>query len=109
MSLPADLFIGLVFFISIAAGLLGAITSLGGGIVVTPAWTLLLSVDIRYAIGASLASVVATSSGAARSSGNLKVYTRYKSLGLTNALAMASEASGIQEATPKAIMYALLC
>ena len=65
MSLSADLFIGLVFCISIAAGLLGAITGLGGGIVVTPALTLLLGVDIRYAIGASLVSVVATSSGAA--------------------------------------------
>lgn len=64
-SLPAHLFIGLVFCISIAAGLLGAITGLGGGIVVTPALTLLLGVDIRYAIGASLVSVVATSSGAA--------------------------------------------
>jgi uncharacterized membrane protein YfcA len=65
MSLSADVFTGLVFCISIAAGLLGAITGLGGGIVVTPALTLLLGVDIRYAIGASLVSVVATSSGAA--------------------------------------------
>ncbi len=55
----------IVFLISISAGLLGAITGLGGGIVVTPALTLLLGVDIRYAIGASLVSVVATSSGAA--------------------------------------------
>jgi uncharacterized membrane protein YfcA len=55
----------IVFLISISAGLLGALTGLGGGIVVTPALTLLLGVDIRYAIGASLVSVVATSSGAA--------------------------------------------
>ncbi|MEG9437362.1 sulfite exporter TauE/SafE family protein [Edaphobacter sp. HDX4] len=55
----------IVFVISISAGLLGALTGLGGGIVVTPALTLLLGVDIRYAIGASLVSVVATSSGAA--------------------------------------------
>jgi len=54
-----------VFTISIVAGLLGALTGLGGGIVVTPALTLLLGVDMRYAIGASLVSVVATSSGAA--------------------------------------------
>ncbi len=40
-------------------------TGLGGGVVVTPALTLLMGVDLRYAIGASLVSVIATSSGAA--------------------------------------------
>lgn len=40
-------------------------TGLGGGVVITPVLTLLLGVDIRYAIGASLISVIATSSGAA--------------------------------------------
>lgn len=50
---------------SIAAGLLGALTGLGGGIVIVPMLTLLFHVDIRYAIGASLVSVIATSSGAA--------------------------------------------
>src|SRR5271168_3363971 len=55
----------IVFTVSISAGFLGALTGLGGGIVVTPALTLLLGVDIRYAIGASLVSVIATSSGAA--------------------------------------------
>ena len=58
-------FAPLVFLISTAAGGLGALTGLGGGVVVTPALTLLLGVDIRYAIGASLVSVIATSSGAA--------------------------------------------
>jgi hypothetical protein len=41
------------------------LTGLGGGVVVTPALTLLMGVDLRYAIGASLVSVIATSSGAA--------------------------------------------
>ena len=50
---------------SFGAGLLGAITGLGGGIVVVPMLTILFHVDIRYAIGASLVSVIATSSGAA--------------------------------------------
>jgi uncharacterized membrane protein YfcA len=54
-----------VFLISGVAGFLGALTGLGGGVVVTPALTLLLGVDLRYAIGASLVSVIATSSGAA--------------------------------------------
>jgi uncharacterized membrane protein YfcA len=58
-------FAPLVFGISAAAGCLGALTGLGGGVIVTPALTVLLGVDIRYAIGASLVSVIATSSGAA--------------------------------------------
>ena len=58
-------FAPVVFAISAVAGCLGAMTGLGGGVVVTPALTLLLGVDIRYAIGASLVSVIATSSGAA--------------------------------------------
>ena len=58
-------FAPLVFFISMVAGFLGALTGLGGGVVITPALTLLLGVDILYAIGASLVSVIATSSGAA--------------------------------------------
>jgi uncharacterized membrane protein YfcA len=58
-------FTPLVLGISMAAGYLGSLTGLGGGVIVTPALTLLLGVDIRYAIGASLVSVIATSSGAA--------------------------------------------
>jgi uncharacterized protein len=50
---------------SFLAGFLGALTGLGGGVVVVPMLVLLLGVDIRYAIGASLVSVIATSSGAA--------------------------------------------
>lgn len=44
---------------------MGALLGLGGGIIVVPALTLLLGIDIRYAIGASIVSVIATSSGAA--------------------------------------------
>jgi uncharacterized protein len=50
---------------SFLAGLLGSLTGLGGGVIVVPLLTLLFGVDIRYAIGASLVSVIATSSGAA--------------------------------------------
>src|SRR5450631_4342471 len=50
---------------SLLAGFLGALTGLGGGVVVVPMLALLFHVDIRYAIGASLVSVIATSSGAA--------------------------------------------
>ncbi len=58
-------FVLLVFGISMAAGFVGALVGLGGGIIVVPALTLGLGVDIRYAIGASIVSVIATSSGAA--------------------------------------------
>ncbi|HEX2868208.1 MAG TPA: sulfite exporter TauE/SafE family protein [Ignavibacteriales bacterium] len=50
---------------SFLAGMLGALTGLGGGVVIVPMLSLLFGVDIRYAIGASLVSVIATSSGAA--------------------------------------------
>lgn len=55
----------LTFVGSMIAGFLGALTGLGGGVVIVPLLVLLFGVDIRYAIGASLISVIATSSGAA--------------------------------------------
>ena len=55
----------LVCACSLVAGLVGALTGLGGGVVLIPLLSLFFKVDIRYAIGASLVSVIATSSGAA--------------------------------------------
>ena len=55
----------LIWLGSVAAGFLGALTGLGGGVVIVPMLVLLFGVDIRYAAGASLVSVIATSSGAA--------------------------------------------
>jgi uncharacterized protein len=55
----------LVWLGSLIAGFLGSLTGLGGGVVIIPLLTLVFGVDIRYAIGASLVSVIATSSGAA--------------------------------------------
>lgn len=57
-------FTGLIFSGSLAAGFLGALTGMGGGIVIVPLLTLVFGTDIRYAIGASLTSVIATSSAA---------------------------------------------
>jgi len=59
-------FTGLIAVGALAAGFLGALTGLGGGVVIVPL-LVLLGVDIHYAIGASLVSVIATSSGAAAS------------------------------------------
>ncbi|MDR7543020.1 MAG: sulfite exporter TauE/SafE family protein [Armatimonadota bacterium] len=58
-------FIATVAALAVGAGLLGALFGLGGGIFLIPALTLLFHVNIKYAIGASLVSVIATSSGSA--------------------------------------------
>jgi len=58
-------FVLITFGISVVAGLAGALLGLGGGIIVVPALTLLMGVNIRLAVGASVVSVIATSSGAA--------------------------------------------
>ena len=63
MSLLA--FSGVVYAVSALAGFLGSLTGLGGGVIVTPVLTILLGVDLHYAMGATLVSVIATSSGAA--------------------------------------------
>jgi hypothetical protein len=58
-------FSGVIAAGSVAAGFLGSLTGLGGGIIIVPLLTLCFGVDIHYAMGASLVSVLATSSGAA--------------------------------------------
>ncbi len=63
--MSTELFTILVFVTSLAAGLLGSLTGLGGGGIIIPILVLLMGVDMRYAIGASLIAVIATSSGAA--------------------------------------------
>lgn len=56
----------LILFIgAVSAGLLGSLTGLGGGVVIIPLLTLGFGVPMHYAIGASLVSVIGTSSGAA--------------------------------------------
>ena len=64
-SLNASTFTALVALGSLVAGFLGSLTGLGGGVVIVPMLTLLFGVDFRYAVGASLVAVIATSSGAA--------------------------------------------
>jgi uncharacterized membrane protein YfcA len=50
---------------SVGAGVLGALLGLGGGIIIIPMLTIFFGIDIHYAVGASIVSVIATSSGAA--------------------------------------------
>ena len=55
---------GILFLVSIVAGFIGAMSGMGGGIVLIPALTL-FGVNIKHAIAISIVSVIATSSGAA--------------------------------------------
>jgi uncharacterized protein len=68
MALNITVFTLLVWLGSLAGGFLGALTGLGGGVIIVPLLTLAFGVDIRYAVRASLVSVIATSSGAAAAS-----------------------------------------
>lgn len=54
----------LLFLVSLGAGLLGALGGVGGGLIIVPVLTLVFGVDIHLAAGASIVSVIATSSGA---------------------------------------------
>jgi len=58
-------FVLIIFLVSIFAGVFGSIVGLGGGVVIIPVLTLLLGVDIHFAIGASIVAIIGTSSGAA--------------------------------------------
>lgn len=55
----------ILFITALVAGFFGSILGIGGGIIVIPVLTLYFGIDIRYAIVASLISIIATSSGAA--------------------------------------------
>ncbi|MDD4819724.1 MAG: sulfite exporter TauE/SafE family protein [Flavobacteriales bacterium] len=63
--MDVSVFILVMFLGAVAAGLLGSLTGLGGGVVVIPLLTLGLGVDMRYAVGAALVASIANSSGAA--------------------------------------------
>jgi uncharacterized protein len=54
-----------ILIISFMAGTLGSILGIGGGVIIVPALAIGFGINIRYAIGASIVSVIATSSGAA--------------------------------------------
>jgi uncharacterized membrane protein YfcA len=60
---------------SVGAGAVGAVLGLGGGILLVPILTMFYGVDMHYAMGASIVSVIATSSGAA---------VAYLKMGLSN-------------------------
>jgi uncharacterized protein len=63
--MSAEQSIGVIFGTAIAAGLMGSLTGLGGGVLIIPLLTIVFGLDIRVAIGASIVSIIATSSGSA--------------------------------------------
>lgn len=54
----------ILLIVGIAAGTLGSLLGIGGGMIVIPILTVFMGLPIRYAIGASVIAVIATSSGA---------------------------------------------
>jgi len=65
MGLDTVLVLLALFAVAVAAGTFGALAGLGGGIIIVPVLTLFFGVNVHYAIGASVVSVIATSCGAA--------------------------------------------
>lgn len=62
----ATLDLVLILFVgAYCAGFVGSLTGLGGGVIIIPLMTLLLGVDMHYAIGTALVAVIATSTGSA--------------------------------------------
>jgi len=85
------IFLFLVFVSSIAAGTAGAILGLGGGLLLVPILTMFFGVDLHYAMGASIISVIATSSGAAAA----YLKTRLSNIRIGLFLVMATTAGAV--------------
>lgn len=64
-SMSYEYFALIAFLGALAAGLFGSLTGMGGGAVIIPLLTLVLGVDLHLAIGASIITIIATSSGSA--------------------------------------------
>jgi uncharacterized membrane protein YfcA len=106
------LFVLLVATISFLAGTLGSLLGLGGGMIVVPALTLLLGIDIRLAIGASIISVIATSSGAAAAYvrdrlANLRV-AMFLELGTTSGAITGAWVAGLLHARWLFVLFGLI-
>ena len=76
---------------SFAGGVVGSISGLGGGIVIVPVLTLFLHMPIREAIGASIISVIAVSSGA----GSVYVRDRITNVRIAMFLELSTAAGAI--------------
>ncbi|MCG0627777.1 Anion exporter, TauE/SafE family [Lactiplantibacillus plantarum] len=92
--------LGLMLGVGVIAGIFGAILGIGGGMIVTPILTLGLGLDIKYAIGASIIAVIATSSG------STIAYLRDEMLNLR--VAMFLEIATTVGAVPGAVLTGVL-
>ena len=102
-------FVAALFATSVVAGGAGAVLGLGGGILLIPILTLFFGVDIHYAMGASIVSVIATSSGAAAA--YLRTSLSNPRIGLFLALATVSGAllgAGLAGIVPVRVLQLLL-
>ncbi len=95
-------FTAFLFLGSLLAGVIGALTGLGGGVILVPMLVLLFHVNLRYAVGASLISVIATSSGAASAYLN----EGYTNLRIGMFLQVAATAGAILGAIVAGILHA---
>ncbi len=98
---------------AVVAGIVGSLLGLGGGIIVIPALTLLLGVDIHHAVGASIVSVIATSSGATASNlrqgvANLRVGMLLEAATVTGAVLGATAAAYVGSQALYLIFAAML-
>lgn len=91
----------IIFAGSVVAGAIGALAGLGGGVLIVPLLSVGLGVDVRYAIGASIVSVIATSSGAAAA----YVRDRITNLRIGTFLGLATTAGAIAGAFLAGIVH----
>jgi uncharacterized protein len=102
-------FVAALCLTSVLAGGAGAVLGLGGGILLIPVLTLGFGVDLHYAMGASIVSVIATSSGAAAA--YLRTSLSNVRIGLFLALATVSGAlvgAGLAGVVPVRVLELLL-
>jgi uncharacterized membrane protein YfcA len=92
----------LLLVVGVAAGFVGSLSGLGGGVIVIPALTVLLGVPIQYAAGASLIATIATSSGAA----SAYVKDRLANIKIGMSLEIATTLGAIAGALIAAAIYA---
>ncbi len=90
-----------LFLIGIVAGFIGAMTGLGGAVVITPVLSILFGVPLEYAAGASLVSTIATSSGSATA----YIKDKVTNIKIGMSLEIATTAGAILGALSAAFVY----
>src|SRR5438874_11201050 len=97
-----------LFFGGVAAGIIGSLFGLGGGIVIVPLLVLVLKIPIRNAVATSLLCVIATSSAVAsrnvqRGMTNLRLASVLEIATVTGAIAGSALAGYLRPRTMEKI------